>query len=137
MGLISGLGRSPRESNGNLLLAWRIPWTEEPRGLQSLVSQKIQTWLRWLSTDVQLSKIKSAKQVTFRKIQFLFAFSSTIMSIFLYNLFTSFNLSLHFCYREEANSDSILETVSLTCFYYYNHTQWLAWRTLPFYLTVN
>ena len=137
MGLISGLGRSPRESNGNLLLAWRIPWTEEPGGLQSLVSQKSQTWLRWLSTDVQLSKIKSAKQVTFRKIQFLFAFSSTIMSIFLYNLFTSFNLSLHFCYREEANSDSILETVSLTCFYYYNHTQWLAWRTLPLCLTVN
>ena len=34
MGLISGLGRSPREGNGNPLsiLAWRIPGTEEPGG---------------------------------------------------------------------------------------------------------
>ena len=35
------------------------------------------------------------------------------------------------CFREEANSDSMLETVSLTCFRYYNHPQGLAWRTLP------
>ena len=35
------------------------------------------------------------------------------------------------CCMEEYNSDSMLETVSLTCFYCYNHTQWLAWRTLP------
>ena len=35
------------------------------------------------------------------------------------------------CCKEEYNLDSMLETVSLTCFYYYNHTQWLAWRTLP------
>ena len=27
--------------------------------------------------------------------------------------------------------------VSLTCFYYYNHTHWLAWRTLSLCLTVN
>ena len=26
-------------------LAWRIPWTEEPGGLQSMGSQKSQTWL--------------------------------------------------------------------------------------------
>ena len=32
LGLIPGLGRSPGEGNGNL--AWRIPWTEEPGGLQ-------------------------------------------------------------------------------------------------------
>ena len=32
MGLIPGLGRSPGVDNGHLLciLAWRIPWTEEP-----------------------------------------------------------------------------------------------------------
>ena len=42
MGLIPGLGRSPGEGNGNLFqdLAWRIPWTEEPGGLQSMGSQK-------------------------------------------------------------------------------------------------
>ena len=32
------------------ILAWRIPWTEEPDGLQSLGLQKSQTWLKWLST---------------------------------------------------------------------------------------
>ena len=36
LGLIPGSGRSPGEGHGNLLshiLAWRIPWTEEPGGL--------------------------------------------------------------------------------------------------------
>ena len=41
------------------------------------------------------------------------------------------------CCREKVNSDSMLETFSLTCFYYYSHTQWLAWRTLTLCLTVN
>ena len=36
--LIPGLGRSPREVNGNpLQYSWlRIPWTEEPDGLLSM-----------------------------------------------------------------------------------------------------
>ena len=33
--LIPGLGRSPGEGNGKLL-AWEIPWTEEPCRLQSM-----------------------------------------------------------------------------------------------------
>ena len=39
-GLIPGLGSFPGEGNGNPLqyLAWRIPWTEEPGGLQSMGS---------------------------------------------------------------------------------------------------
>ena len=32
LGLIPELGRSPGEGNGYPLLAWRIPWTEEPVG---------------------------------------------------------------------------------------------------------
>ena len=32
------------------ILAWKIPWTEEPGGLQSTGSQKIQTGLEQLST---------------------------------------------------------------------------------------
>ena len=42
-GLIPGLGRSPEEENGNSLsiLAWRIPWTEEPGRLQSIGSQRV------------------------------------------------------------------------------------------------
>ena len=38
MGLISGSGRSPADGNGNhsRILAWKIPWTEGPGGLQSM-----------------------------------------------------------------------------------------------------
>ena len=41
LGLIPGSGRSPGEGNGNppSILAWRIPWTEEPARLQSMGSQ--------------------------------------------------------------------------------------------------
>ena len=37
VGLIPGLERSPGKGNGNhSILAWEIPWTEEPGGLQSM-----------------------------------------------------------------------------------------------------
>ena len=41
--LIPELGRSPVEEKGYLLpiLAWRIPWTEEPGELQSVGSQGV------------------------------------------------------------------------------------------------
>ena len=44
---IPGSGRSPGEGNAthSSILAWRIPWTEEPGRLQSLGSQKSWTWL--------------------------------------------------------------------------------------------
>ena len=38
---IPGLGRSPGEENGSSILSWRIPWTEEPGGLQSMGSQRV------------------------------------------------------------------------------------------------
>ena len=43
--LIPGLGRSSAEGNGYLLhiLAWRIPWTEEPDGLQSMDNEVYST----------------------------------------------------------------------------------------------
>ena len=39
-GLIPGSGRSPEEGTAthSSILAWRIPWTEEPGGLQSIGS---------------------------------------------------------------------------------------------------
>ena len=42
-GSIPGLGRSLGEGNGYppSILAWRIPWAEEPGGLQSIGSPKI------------------------------------------------------------------------------------------------
>ena len=41
-GLIPVLRRSPEESKAthSHILAWRIPWTEDPGGLQSMGSQK-------------------------------------------------------------------------------------------------
>ena len=42
-GLLPGLRRSPGEGNSNAFsfLAQRIPWTEEPGGLNSMGSQRI------------------------------------------------------------------------------------------------
>ena len=42
-GLIPGSGVSPGGGHGNHsgVLAWRIPWTKEPSGLQSMGSQRI------------------------------------------------------------------------------------------------
>ena len=46
--LISGLGRSPAEGNvRSSILAWRIPWTEEPGKLHRVT--KSQTQLKRLS----------------------------------------------------------------------------------------
>ena len=43
LGLIPGLRRSPEEEMAThcSILAWRIPWTEEPGGLQSMGSQRV------------------------------------------------------------------------------------------------
>ena len=46
-GLIPRSGRSPGESGGGVrwavssIVAWRIPWTKEPGGLQSMGSQRV------------------------------------------------------------------------------------------------
>ena len=48
LGSIPGSGRSPGEENGydSSILAWRMPWTEKPGGLQSMGLQKSGTQLR-------------------------------------------------------------------------------------------
>ena len=45
IGSIPGSTRSPGEGNATCsnILAWEIPWKEEPGGLQSMGSQKSQT----------------------------------------------------------------------------------------------
>ena len=44
-GLIPGLGRSPGggHSNHSSMLAWGIPWAEEPRVLQSMGHKEVDT----------------------------------------------------------------------------------------------
>ena len=41
--VILGLGRSPDKemATHSSILAWRIPWTEEPGGLQSMGSETV------------------------------------------------------------------------------------------------
>ena len=43
LGSVPGLGRSPGGGNGSPLsiFAWRIPWAQEPGGLQSIWPQKV------------------------------------------------------------------------------------------------
>ena len=43
-GSIPGSGMSPEKSRAthSSILAWRIPWTEEPGGLQSMESQNVE-----------------------------------------------------------------------------------------------
>ena len=43
-GLIPGSRRSPgeRKATHSNILAWEIPWTEEPGGLQSIRSQRVE-----------------------------------------------------------------------------------------------
>ena len=43
LGVIPVLGRYPGEGTGNHsgILAWRIPWTEEPGGLYSMRLQRV------------------------------------------------------------------------------------------------
>ena len=46
--LIPGSGRSPdgeEIATHSTIFAWKIPWTEEPGGLQSVGLQKSHTWL--------------------------------------------------------------------------------------------
>ena len=45
MGLIPGLGRSSKggQATHSSILAWRIPWTEEPGRLQFIGSQRVGT----------------------------------------------------------------------------------------------
>ena len=49
--LIPGSGRSPGGGNGNhsSIIAWRIPWTEEPGRLQSMGSQRVgHNWIDYV-----------------------------------------------------------------------------------------
>ena len=58
LGLIPGLGRSPGEANGNPLQYSYLenPWTEEPGGLQSTGSQRVEhDWATSFSLSTQLS----------------------------------------------------------------------------------
>ena len=56
LGSIPGSGRSPGEGTSNSsTLAWKIPWMEEPGGLQSMGSQRVRhNWATLLSLSFLL-----------------------------------------------------------------------------------
>ena len=67
MGSIPRSGRAPGGGHGNPLwyLAWRIPWAEEPCGLQSMWSQRaghnrmIKQYSLWVKSKMGESNINS------------------------------------------------------------------------------
>ena len=70
-GSIPGLGRSSGGQHGahSSILAWRIPWTEEPGGLQSIRLQS-QTWLKRLSMH-KMQLVVTPASLTFRIVRFI------------------------------------------------------------------
>ena len=56
-GSVPGLGRSPGEGNGTYsgILNWRISWTEEPVGLQSMGSQRVRH--NWATNTFYMAQV--------------------------------------------------------------------------------
>ena len=63
LGLIPGLERSPEEemATHSSILAWKIPWTEEPGGLQPMGSQRVE---HNLETNSQLTNAFKSIQLS-------------------------------------------------------------------------
>ena len=64
-GSVPGSGRAPGEemATHSSILAWRIPWTEEPGGLQCMKSQKSRTQLSDYTTTTTYQIMSSANIV--------------------------------------------------------------------------
>ena len=60
LGFNPWVGKIPGEENG-YQLAWKSPWAEEPGGLQSMGSQKSQTWLSDKQQQHQFAKTAITK----------------------------------------------------------------------------
>ena len=60
MDSVPGSGKFPGggHSNRSSMLAWRIPWTEEPGGLQSMGSNRVRNdWSNWSHTHTQSDSV--------------------------------------------------------------------------------
>ena len=67
------------------ILAWRIPWTEEPGGLQSLGVAQSRACLKQLSTyldRISVEKIIGKKGESFNAVDVLIFFSLSHFSLF-------------------------------------------------------
>ena len=62
-GDIRDIGPIPGMATHSSLLAWRIPWTEEPGGLQSIRSQRINLTTFKLLADLYLHPVFCKKEI--------------------------------------------------------------------------
>ena len=71
-GSIPGSGRSPGEgATHSSTFAWKIPWTEEPGGLQSVGSQRVgHDWATSLTHSLTLPTIRLPLSLKFRSLCF-------------------------------------------------------------------
>ena len=102
-GLISGLGISPGEENGNPLqysCLGKIQWTEEPGGLQSMRSQS-QTWLTNFTSLSMLTFIIIQKMVHLGFFNVATVFQKDLLCFSLYILGRSLSISLPRFYLEK------------------------------------
>ena len=80
-GSIPGLGRSPGGGQGNhsSILVWRIPWTEEPGGLQSIELQKVgHDWSDWAHIKKH-AHIFPSSELHYTRLVSLLSFHHTVM----------------------------------------------------------
>ena len=100
-GLIPGSGRSPGEGNGiySSILAWEIPWTEEPGGLRSMGLQRVgHDW-----SDLAAAYYKNFKTI-YSKFFLLILCAFVVMQ--------TYNTFIHV--KVMANLDSILKSRDIT-----------------------
>ena len=140
MGSIPESGRSPEGKHGNPLhiLAWRIPWTEEPGGLQSMGSQR-EDMTELMSTHAYIhlpSNSKCVSKFFFMDVSVIWAgwlfcytglqltfFKSTLQFFFLLNchrLLTSGRLPSSI--RQHGSQERLLR--SLLCSVYPSQDRW-------------
>ena len=103
MASIPGLERSPGEGNGNTLQysAWKIPWSEELGGLQSMGSQESDTteWLnnnniitKYISLLGEFSQTSPGKFICSYRVGSYDAITLLIIFVYLVYFFTQFSL---------------------------------------------
>ena len=109
--LTSGSWRSPREGYGNPLqtLAWRIPWTEKPGGLQSMESQRVgHDW-----SDLACTNIIKGGLIPHLPLNIVFHF---ILLCFLWSKrLTSNSFFFFFSFPDKSNHHIFSELQKLLC----------------------
>ena len=106
------------------ILAWRIPWTEEPGGLQSIGSQRVgNDWSGWACTHACID-IRQRGKLHF----FLFCFH-TLIFLLLYPLF---HWDIFLLQRKHDSQSPKLYAVALSLQF---HSTVIHWETSDHFLT--